>query len=318
MSDNDRVSDARHATDATVVATRLSKWFGPKVAVSEVDCSFGPGVTGLLGPNGAGKTTLLRVLAGLLAPSSGEATILGRAPKKDHDVYRQVGFVPEDEAVYDHMSARRFVEWSAAMSKVDDAPAAARRALESVHLTKEADRTLSTYSKGMRQRAKVAAALVHDPAVLFLDEPLNGTDPIQRARLIEILVRLGQEGRTIIVSSHVLAEVERMAGRVLAMVDGRVAAAGTVSAIRDAMSDTPRLIRIETDRPRLLARRMLGGSWVEAVRVGSTNIEIRTTDAHALGLDIAVAARETGARISAVSPEDDSLDSVFRYLVDLR
>ena len=317
MTAPDRSADALHVSEATVVATSLSKWFGPKVAVSEVDCSFGPGITGLLGPNGAGKTTLLRVLAGLLAPSAGQATILGRPLKKKHDVYRHLGFVPEDEAVYGHMTARRFVEWSAAMSKVEDAPVAARRALETVQLTRDADRALSTFSKGMRQRAKVAAALVHDPTVLLLDEPLNGTDPLQRARLIELFVGLGKQGRTIIVSSHVLAEVERMAGRVVAMVDGRVAAAGTVAALRDAMSDKPRLIRIDTDRPRPLARRLLGGDWVEAVRVGSDSIEIRTNDARALGLDIAAAARETGAYITAVSPEDESLDSVFRYLVGL-
>lgn len=311
-------TDALHVEDATVEAARLSKWFGPKVAVSEVDCSFGPGVTGLLGPNGAGKTTLLRMLAGLLSPSSGEAAILGRAPRKDRAVHRDVGFVPEDEAVYGHMTARRFVGWSAAMSRVDDPAEAARRVLETVHLTKDAERTLATYSKGMRQRAKVAAALVHDPTVLLLDEPLNGTDPLQRARLIELFQKLGHEGRTIIVSSHVLAEVERMAGRVVAMVDGRVAAAGTVEALRDAMSDKPRLIRVDTDRPRPLARRLLGGDWVEAVRVGVESVEIRTTDARALGRDIAIAARETGARVSAVSPEDESLDSVFRYLVDLK
>lgn len=317
MSGIDPTSDALHVADATVVATRLSKWFGPKVAVSEVDCSFGPGVTGLLGPNGAGKTTFLRVLAGLLSPSSGQVTILDRPPRKKHVVHRHVGFVPEDEAVYGHMTARRFIDWSAAMSKVSNPAEAARRALETVHLTKDADRTLATFSKGMRQRAKVAAALVHDPAVLLLDEPLNGTDPLQRARLIELFLNLGNQGRTIIVSSHVLAEVERMAGRVVAMVDGRVAAAGTVQTLRDAMSDTPRLIRIDTDRPRPLARRLLVGDWVEAVRVRSECIEIRTNDARALGRDIAVAAREAGARITAVSPEDESLDSVFRYLVNL-
>ncbi|MCY4368171.1 MAG: ABC transporter ATP-binding protein [bacterium] len=311
-------SDALHVADPTVVAARMSKWFGPKVAVSEVDCSFGPGVTGLLGPNGAGKTTFLRVLAGLLSPSSGEVTILGMTPRKKHAVHRYIGFVPEDEAVYGHMTARRFVDWSAAMSKVGKPAEAARRALETVHLTKDADRALATFSKGMRQRAKVAAALVHDPTVLLLDEPLNGTDPLQRARLIELFLELGQEGRTIIVSSHVLAEVERMAGRVVAMVDGRVAAAGTVPALRDAMSDKPRLIRIDTDRPRLLAMRLLGGEWVESVKVGPESVEVRTTDARALGRDISPAAREAGARITAVSTEDESLDSVFRYLVDLR
>ena len=316
MTTPDRSTDALHVDEPTVVAARLSKWFGPKVAVSEADCSFGPGVTGLLGPNGAGKTTLLRVLAGLLRPSAGSATILGRPPGRKHGVYRHLGFVPEDEAVYGHMTAQRFVQWSAAMSKVEDTGTAARRALETVHLTKDAGRTLSTFSKGMRQRTKVAAALVHDPEVLLLDEPLNGTDPLQRARLIELFLELGQQGRTIIVSSHVLAEVERMAGRVVAMVDGRLAAAGTVAALRDAMSDTPRLIRIDTDRPRPLARRLLGGEWVESVRVSPDGIEIRTSDARALGLDIAAGARETGARITAVSPEDESLDSVFRYLVN--
>ena len=316
MTAPDRSTDALHVDDPTVVAARLSKWFGPKVAVSDVDCSFGPGVTGLLGPNGAGKTTLLRLLAGLLTPSAGDATILGRPPGRKPGAYRHLGFVPEDEAVYGHMTARRFIQWSAAMSKVEDTGAAARRALETVHLTKDADRALATYSKGMRQRAKVAAALVHDPEVLLLDEPLNGTDPLQRARLIELFLDLGQQGRTIIVSSHVLAEVERMAGRVVAMVDGRVAAAGTLAALRDAMSDKPRLIRIDTDRPRPLARRLLGGEWVESVRVGREGIEVRTSDARALGLDIASGAREAGARITAVSPEDESLDSVFRYLVN--
>ena len=310
--------DARDVSDATVVATDLSKWFGQKVAVSEVNCSFGPGVTGLLGPNGAGKTTLLRVLAGLLSPSAGKAAILGHSPRRHPGVYRHVGFVPEDEAVYNHMTARRFVEWSAALSKVENTKSAAQRALDTVQLTEDAHRSLAGFSKGMRQRTKIAAALVHDPQILILDEPLNGTDPVQRARLIELFVQLGSEGRTIIVSSHVLAEVDRMATRVVAMVNGRLAAAGSVAALRDAMSDTPRLIRIDTDRPRRLARRLLAGKWVESVRVDPAGIEIRTSDAGALGHDIAVAARDTDSVVTAVSAEDDSLESVFRYLVEQR
>ncbi|MCY3538280.1 MAG: ABC transporter ATP-binding protein [bacterium] len=312
------MTDARHVSDPTVVATNLSKWFGPKVAVSQVDCSFGPGVTGLLGPNGAGKTTFLRLLAGLASPSTGEVSVLGRAPRRDPSIYRLLGFVPEDETVYEHMTARRFVEWSAALTKVADPVQAARRALQSVELTENADRLLSTYSKGMRQRAKVAGALVHDPQVLLLDEPLNGTDPIQRARLIEIVRRLGEAGHTIIVSSHVLREVDRMAGRVVAMVDGRIAAAGTVSTLRDAMSDQPRLIRIDTDLPRSLARRLLAKEWIEAVRIDQAGVDIRTSDARALGGDIARAAQEVGAIVTSVSPEDESLESVFSYLVETR
>ena len=309
---------ALHVPDASVEAAGLSRWFGQKVAVSEVSCSFGPGVTGLLGPNGAGKTTLLRLAAGLLAPSAGKVTVLGEPPRRRHRVHRRVGFVPEDEAVYDQMTARQFVEWSAALYKAADPPAAARRALETVQLLEDQHRPLAGYSKGMRQRAKVAAALVHDPEVLLLDEPLNGADPIQRARLIELFTRLGAEGRTVVVSSHVLAEVERMAGRVVAMVDGRAAAAGSVASLRDAMSDTPRLIRIETDRPRALAVRLLAGEWVESVKVDESGVELRTGDARALGACIAPAAREAGALVFEVSPEDDSLDSVFRYLVDSR
>ncbi|MXZ06798.1 MAG: ABC transporter ATP-binding protein [Acidimicrobiia bacterium] len=312
------MTDARHVSDPTVVATNLSKWFGPKVAVSQVDCSFGPGVTGLLGPNGAGKTTFLRLLAGLASPSTGEVSVLGRAPRRDPSIYRLLGFVPEDETVYEHMTARRFVEWSAALTKVADPVQAARRALQKVELTENADRLLSTYSKGMRQRAKVAGALVHDPQVLLLDEPLNGTDPIQRARLIEIVRRLGETGHTIIVSSHVLREVDRMAGRVVAMVDGRIAAAGTVSTLRDAMSDQPRLIRIDTDLPRSLARRLLAKEWIEAVRIDQAGVDIRTSDARALGGDIARAAQEVGAIVTSVSPEDESLESVFSYLVETR
>ncbi len=312
------MSDATHVPDATVSVDNLSKWFGQKVAVSEMTCSFGPGVTGLLGPNGAGKTTFLRTLAGLLSPSAGRLTVLGTVPRRTHGVYRRLGFVPEGEAVYEHMTGRRFLEWSAVTSKVAHPSNAAQRALELVELMNAADRPLSTYSKGMKQRAKVAAALVHEPEVLLLDEPLNGADPLQRSRLIELMRRLGSEGRTIIVSSHVLAEVERMAERVIAMVDGRLAAAGTVRSLRDAMSDTPRLVRIDTDRPRLLARRLLAEEWVESVRVDAAGVDLRTTDARALGGDIPLAAMEVDAVISSVSPEDDSLESVFSYLLKMQ
>ena len=308
---------AADVTDAApaVVADDLSKWFGQKVAVSEFTYSFAPGVTGLLGPNGAGKTTLMRVLVGLLAPSAGSVAVLGTAPRSDASVYQEIGFVPEDEAVYLHMTAFEFVRWSAAMSRVPDPKKAARNALATVELTEDAHRLLGTFSKGMRQRAKVAAALTHDPRVLLLDEPLNGADPVQRANLIALFRQLGDDGRTIVVSSHVLNEVERMADVVVAMVDGRLAAAGTVTALRNAMSDTPRRVKIETDRPRRLAARLLEGAWVEAVELESDAVHVSTVDALALGRDVSVAARDVGARIAAFSPEDDSLESVFRYLV---
>ena len=210
----------------TIVVTELSKWFGLKVAVSEVTIGFRSGVTGLLGPNGAGKTTLLRVIAGLQRPSQGEISLLGVDPRQDPSVYRKVSLVPEDEAIYERMTARRFVELAARLAKVDDVADRVQRALVMVDLVDPSDRILGGFSKGMRQRAKVAAALVTDPEVLLLDEPLNGADPVQRAQLIKLFMELGAAGRTVIVSSHVLAEVERMTDRVVAMVDGRLAADG--------------------------------------------------------------------------------------------
>ena len=309
------MSDPRPAPEPAIEARNLSKWFDQKVAVSEFTCSFGPGVTGLLGPNGAGKTTLIRTLTGLLKPSAGQALIWGESPRRRPGLYRRIGFVPENDAIYENMTAARFVRWSAALCQAPRPAEAARRALETVELTADAHRRLGGFSKGMRRRARVAAALAHDPEILILDEPLNGTDPIQRARLMELLIGLGREGRTVIVSSHVLAEVERMADRVVAMVNGRLAAAGTVADIRDAMSDTPRRVLIETDRPRELARRLLAGEWVRALEMGDGSFTVSTDDARALGRDVMAAAREEGCVVTAVTPEDESLESVFAYLV---
>lgn len=309
------MSDPRPAPEPAIEARNLSKWFDQKVAVSEFTCSFGPGVTGLLGPNGAGKTTLIRTLTGLLKPSAGQALIWGESPRRRPGLYRRIGFVPENDAIYENMTAARFVRWSTALCQAPRPAEAARRALETVELTADAHRRLGEFSKGMRRRARVAAALAHDPEILILDEPLNGTDPIQRARLMELLIGLGREGRTVIVSSHVLAEVERMADRVVAMVNGRLAAAGTVADIRDAMSDTPRRVLIETDRPRELARRLLTGEWVRALEMGDGSFTVSTDDARALGRDVMAAAREEGCVVTAVTPEDESLESVFAYLV---
>ncbi len=307
--------DALHAPDPTVVVSDVSKWFGQKVAVSEVSCSFGPGITGLLGPNGAGKTTLLRVMTGLLRPSDGRVRVLGLDPIRRPAVYRRMALVPEDEAVWGQLSARRFVEVSARLARVDDPVGAAASALDIVELDDEAHRPLHTFSKGMRQRTKVAAALVNEPEILFLDEPLNGTDPVQRSRLIGLFRRLAAAGRTVIVSSHVLAEVERMASRVIAMVDGRIAAAGDVTSIRAAMSDQPRLIRIDTDRARRLGAALLEEDFVGGVSVEDGVLHVRASDPEALGAALPALSRRLEARLTRVEPEDESLESVFRYLV---
>ena len=303
------------AVDPTITVERMSKWFGQKVAVSDLSCSFGTGLTGLLGPNGAGKTTLLRVIAGLLQPSDGSVTLLGANPRRKPAVYAEVALVPEEDAVYGFLTARQFVRYAAQLSgtstdRVD-------KAIDDVELADAADRPISGFSKGMRQRAKVAAALVSDPTVLILDEPLNGTDPVQRAKLIKTF-RLLAEERTVIVSSHVLAEVERMADRVLAIVDGKLAAAGDISAIRQAMSDIPYRVRVETDDVRGMAGPLMTVDHVSSVAVDGDALHIETNDLSALGRSVPEVARSTDARVTAFEPEDESLESVFRYLVRRR
>lgn len=302
----------------TIEINELSKWFGPKVAVSEVTIGFGPGVTGLLGPNGAGKTTLMRVVAGLQVPSQGSISVLGMDPRRDSSVYENMTLVPEDEAVYEHLTGRQFIELSARLAKVQNPAERTREVLETVELTEAADRRLGGFSKGMRQRAKVAAALVPDPQILLLDEPLNGADPVQRAQLIRLFKELGAAGRTVIVSSHVLREVERMADRVIAMVDGRLAAVGTIATIRAAMTDKPRQVFVDCTDPRALASELIGTPNVLGVHVNGEQLMIEASDSMEVALQLPSLAIGRGIGISRVEPADESLESVFRYLVEGR
>ncbi len=299
----------------SVQAIEVSKWFGQKVALSDVTVEFEPGVTGLLGPNGAGKTTLLRVLTGLQVPSQGRVSIFDVDPRVDRSIYQRVAMVPEDEAVYPDLTAREFAELKASLAKVPDVDAAVDRVLEQVQLTGAADRAIGGFSKGMRQRAKVAAALVSDPDVLVLDEPLNGADPVQRAGLIDLFIALGEAGKTLIVSSHVLVEVEKMTHRVVAMVDGRLAATGDLESLRSAMTDKPRQVRVVTDHPRLLATAIMAIEGVEGVRLEAGACDITTVDPTRLAVRLPADARAVGARIFEVAPADESMESVFRYLV---
>ncbi len=297
----------------TIEVQEVSKWFGQKVAVSDLTCSFGPGVTGLLGPNGAGKTTLLRMVVGLLSPSDGTVAVLDRDPRRSPAVYRSLAMVPEEDAVYGFQTARQFVGYAAALAGAGRE--AVERAIAVVGLQDAAGRPIAGFSKGMRQRAKVAAALVGDAPVLVLDEPLNGTDPVQRAHLIATFRRLGAEGRTLVVSSHVLAEVERMADRVLAVVDGKLAAAGDVAAIRRAMTDIPYRVRLEADDPHRLGAALVESDMVGSVTLRGRMLTVETADLIGLGRSLAPLARSLGIRFSLFEPEDLSLESVFRYLV---
>ncbi|MEN8042038.1 MAG: ABC transporter ATP-binding protein [Actinomycetota bacterium] len=309
-------TDPAFVDQPTIEVAATSKWFGQKVAVSNLSCSFGPGVTGLLGPNGAGKTTLLRMVAGLTTSSNGTVRVLGEDPRRNSKVFANIALVPDEDSVYGEMTARRFVRYAAQLANADSSPTAVARTLDEVAISDAADRPLAGFSKGMRQRAKVAAALTTDPEVLILDEPLNGTDPVQRAHLIELFQQLGEAGRTVIVSSHVLEEVERVSSRVIAIVDGRLAAAGSVEAIRAAMNDIPYVVRIETDRPRELGAAMLVSGVADTVEASDSAIEVRTGDLVRLGTEVPAIAADLNANLRGFNPKDASLESVFRYLVE--
>ncbi len=306
--------DPAFVDDATVEVREASVWFGQKVALSEVSCSFGAGITGLLGPNGAGKTTMMRAMAGLASLKRGSVRVLGADPRRQRGVYSGLALVPEDEAVPPGLTARQLVGYVADLHGVRDR-AAPEAALATVNLADVADRKVDGFSKGMRQRTKVAAALVTDPRVLVLDEPLNGADPVQRVRLIALFRRLGAEGRTVIVSSHVLNEVERLADRVIVVIHGRLAAAGSQRAIRDAMDDVPRRVLVRGDDWRALAAELVRQPWVTSVAVEGDGVVVSTTRAGDLALAVPALASRLGVRLREVRPLDDSLDSLFRELV---
>ena len=307
-------NDPAFAEQATVVLDGASVWFGPKVALSEVSCSFGPGVTGLLGPNGAGKTTLMRAISGMLPLNAGTVRVDGLDPRARREAQRFIALVPEEDANPGVLSARQLVRYTAAIHGVRDR-AAPERALSAVGLLDVADRRVGGFSKGMRQRAKVAAALVSDPAVLVLDEPLNGADPVQRKALIELFHRLGDEGRTVIVSSHILHEVERLARRQIVLVRGRLAAAGDHRAIRSAIADRPRQVLLRSSDPRRLAAALVGVEAVSGVGIDGADVVVSSLRALDLALALPGVARRAGVRLLEVRPLDDSLESAFRELV---
>ena len=309
-------NDPAFVDDATVTVSNVSVWFRQKVALSELSCSFGRGVTGLLGPNGAGKTTLMRAMTGLIDVNQGSVRVEDSDPRRDRGVFRRLALVPEDEAVPGGLTARQFVRYVADLHGVADR-SAPDNALQSVAMLDEGDRGVDTFSKGMRQRTKVAAALVCDPHVLVLDEPLNGADPVQRLHLIALFQRLGAEGRTVIVSSHILNEVERLAQRVIVLINGRLAAAGGHHAIRDAMDDRPRHVLVRSDGGRRLASALIaldsvGGVTFDPVRDG---LVIETAHAREVATALPRLARDESVRLLEVRALDDSLESLFRELI---
>ncbi|NNE94456.1 MAG: ABC transporter ATP-binding protein, partial [Acidimicrobiales bacterium] len=298
----------------TVVAQGVTKAFGSLVAVSEVSFAIGPGVTALLGPNGAGKSTLLRVLCGLSVPTTGTVSVGGGDPRTTSSARAQIGLVPQQDGIFERDTIGDFVMLAATLSNVEHADAAVDRALALVELQGE-HRPLGNFSKGMRQRAKIAAALVHNPSILFLDEPLNGLDPKQRRSMISLFHNLGAAGKTVVVSSHVLDEVERFGSNVLVMARGRLAAQGDFHAIRRLMNDQPLRFKVVCQQPRQVAAALIGGGLAAGVQLNGDSIELTTNDAPLFRSNIAQVCQHFDARLYEITPLDEDLESVFRYLV---
>ena len=298
-----------------VEVDQVSKFFGGVVAVSDVTFQLRPGITAVLGPNGAGKSTLLRMVCGLTPPSKGTVRLLGADPRSDRAVRGSVGLVPQQEQVYSRLTAREFVELSCKLHGVSNVERRSRDALGVVQMDPADPRPLGTYSKGMRQRVKIAAAIVNEPAVLVADEPLSGLDPGQRTEVIELFHTLAGLGRSLVVSSHVLDEVELFGSRVLVLAQGRLAAEGDFHAIRALMDDRPHRVRVASDDPRQLAGLLLTDPAVTSVHLSGDRVELETSDIPAFRTGLARTARDHNIRLREVMPLDDDLESVFRYLV---
>ena len=305
------------APEPVIEVENVSKWYGDVVAVNGVSVQVSPEITGLLGPNGAGKTTLLHLITGLAACSEGSVRVLGEPVRNNPDLYRRLGVMTEKEAVHGFLTGRQFLGSTARMRGLAPVGPAVDRALEIVGMADAQSRRLSLYSRGMRQRIRLAAALVHDPEILILDEPLSGTDPRQRLQFHEAMSRFAGEGRTVLVSSHILEEVQLLADSIVLMVSDRLAAAGDIRSIRERLDERAYHVRIVTGSPRPLAAALVRLDDVETVNVGPDgDLVVLRRNVGVLQESIPRLARQLGVRLYRVEPLDESLDSIFGYVVE--
>ena len=301
-----------------VVADHLSKWYGQVIGLNDVSVAVPPGITGLLGPNGAGKSTFMKLITGQLKPSKGEITVLGEPIWQNPGLYNRIGFCPEQDAFYDRMTGREWVTALVRLNGVTETEAAAMavRAIENVELTEAADKKIGAYSKGMRQRIKMAQALAHDPELLILDEPLSGMDPIARRKAIRMIKEWGRAGKSVIVSSHILHEIESMTSNILLINNGRILAEGNVHQIRDLIDEHAHTVYIKADQTRALAREFLAQDDVLSLKFEDEAVVVQTArpDAFYARLTELAASGQIGAIHEVTSP-DDNLQAVFQYLV---
>ncbi len=312
-----RVGEAGHVAPI-VAADHLSKWYGQVIGLNDVTLAVPPGITGLLGPNGAGKSTFMKLITGQLKPSKGEIRVLGEPIWSNPALYFQIGFCPEQDAFYERMTGLEWVSALVRLNGVDEQAAGtmATHALELVDLIDAANKKIGAYSKGMRQRVKMAQALVHDPDLLILDEPLAGMDPIARRKTIRMIKDFGRAGKSIIVSSHILHEIESMTANILLINQGRILAEGNVHQIRDLIDEHPHTVHIKAEQTRLLAREFLTYDDVLSLQLEDQAVVVQTAkpDAFYARLTDLAASGELGAIHEVTSP-DDNLQAVFEYLV---
>jgi ABC-2 type transport system ATP-binding protein len=301
-----------------VAADHLSKWYGQVIGLNDVSVTVPPGITGLLGPNGAGKSTFMKLITGQLKPSKGSISVLGEPIWQNPALYHRIGFCPEQDAFYDRMTG---LEWVTALVRLngvndEEARAMAARALEAVELTDAADKKIGAYSKGMRQRVKMAQAVAHDPELLILDEPLSGMDPIARRKTIRMIKDWGRAGRSVIVSSHILHEIESMTSNILLINQGRILAEGNVHQIRDLIDEHPHTVHIRADHTRALAREFLGHEDVLSLKFEEGAVVVQTGRPDAFYSRLTdLAASGAHGTIHEVTSPDDNLTAVFQYLV---
>jgi ABC-2 type transport system ATP-binding protein len=303
---------------AIVAADHVSKWYGQVIGLNDVSVEVPPGITGLLGPNGAGKSTFMKLITGQLKPSKGMVKVLGEPIWGNPHLYFEIGFCPEQDAFYERMTG---LEWVTALVRLNglsekDADAAARRALTTVDLMDAADKKIGAYSKGMRQRVKLAQAIVHDPALLILDEPLAGMDPLARRRTIRMIRDWARAGKSVIVSSHILHEIETMTGNILLINNGRILAEGDIHQIREMIDEHPHTVSVRAADPRALAREFLAFADVRSLKFeeGTVIVETGKPDTFYARLTEMAASGEFGV-IDEITSPDDNLAAVFQYLV---
>ena len=301
-----------------IAADHVSKWYGQVIGLNDVTLEVSPGITGLLGPNGAGKSTLMKLITGQLKPSKGTIRVLGEPIWQNPALYYRIGFCPEQDAFYERMTGLEWVSTLVRLNGVSEesAVAMARHAIEMVDLTDAAGKKIGAYSKGMRQRIKLAQAVAHDPELLILDEPLAGMDPIARRRTIRTIKEWGRSGRSVIVSSHILHEIESMTSNILLINQGRILAEGNVHQIRDLIDEHPHTVHVKADETRALARALLEHDDVLSLKFENDALVVQTgrPDAFYARLTSMAASGELGAIHEVTSP-DDNLQAVFKYLV---